>query len=176
MEHCVHEERVIRPGADDVNLDAVLLIPAGEAVETIEPLARVEIVKRALAIDLERALAARDIHQSPPDVFFRSGMLDHALVFWRTPRLYAGIGDERAVLRDARVFLVTNRVLVERARRKVAVNLGNSEAVLVKSKRGRIRRIHLVSSYRSTQFGWKDCIIQSDQGPRGYNCTGIDEG
>src|SRR4029077_12305803 len=175
-EHGMHEERVIRPRTNHSDFDAIFRIPAREAVKTVEPFARVEVVERALAVDLERALVARDIHRSPPDVFFRSGMLDHALVFWRTSRLYAGIGDERAVLCDARVFLVTNRVLVERARRKVAVNLGNSEAVLVKSKRGRIRRIHLVSSYRSTQFGWKDCIIQSDQGPRGYNCTGIDEG
>ena len=141
-EHGVHEERVIRPRADDANLDAMFRIPACEAVETIKPLARVEIVKRALAIDLERALVARNIHRSPPDVVFRSGMLDHALVLWRTPRLDSGVGNKRAVLRDTRVFLVTNGVLVERARRKVAVNLGNSEAVLVKSKRDRIRRIH----------------------------------
>ena len=153
-EHGVHEERVIRPRADDANLDAMFRIPACEAVETIEPLARVEIVKRALAIDLERALVARNIHRSPPDVVFRSGMLDHALVLWRTPRLDSGVGDKRAVLRDTRVFLVTNRVLVERARREVAVNLGNSEAVLVKSKRDRIRRIHLSCSCRFTQF---DC-------------------
>ena len=112
----------------------MLRIPACEAVETIEPLARVEIVQRALTIDLERALVARDIHRSPPDVFFGSGMLDHALVLWRTPRLYAGVRNKRAVLGDARVFLVTNRVLVECARREVAVNLGNSETVLVKTK------------------------------------------
>src|SRR4249919_1320114 len=175
-EHGVHEERVIWPRANDANLDAMFRIPACEAVETIKPLARVEIVKRALAIDLERALVARNIHRSPPDVVFRSGMLDYALVLWRTPRLNSGVGDERAVLRDARVFLVTNRVLVERARRKVAVNLRNSEAVLIKSKRGRIRHSHLSSSCRSTQFDWKDCIIQSDQSPKGYDCTGIDEG
>jgi len=151
-------------------------VPACEPVETIEPLARVEIIQRALAIDLERALVARDIYWSPPDIVLRGGMLDHPLILWRTPRLNARVRHKRAVLRDARVFLVTNRVLVERARRKVAVNLGNSEAVLIKSKRGRIRRSHLSCSCRSTQFDWKDCIIQSDQSPKGYDCTRIDEG
>ena len=146
----MHEKGVIRPRADDANLDAMFRIPACEAVETIKPLARVEIVKRALAIDLERALVARDIHRSPPDIVFRIGMLDYALVFWRTPRLNAGVGDQRAVLRDTRVFLVTNRVLVERTRRKIAVNLTSSKAVLVKIKRGRIRRIHLSCKCRST--------------------------
>src|SRR4029079_2357088 len=118
-------------------------IPACEAVETIEPFARVEIVQRALAIDLERALIARDIHRSPPDILFRSGMLDYALVLWRTARLCAGVGDQRAVVCDARVFLVTNRVLVKRARRKIAVNLRHTESVLLKSKGASIRRIHL---------------------------------
>ena len=53
-QHGVHEERVIRPRADDADLDAILRVPAGEAVEAIEPLARVQIVERALAVDLQR--------------------------------------------------------------------------------------------------------------------------
>ena len=57
-EHGVHEQRVIRPRADDADFDAVFRIPAGEAVETVEPLARVEVVEGALAIDFERALVA----------------------------------------------------------------------------------------------------------------------
>ncbi len=52
-------------------------------------------------------------------------MLDHPLVFRRTSGLDAGVGDERAVLGDARVFLETNGVLVERARREVAVDGGD---------------------------------------------------
>src|SRR6476620_188869 len=155
-EHGMHEERVIRPRTNHSDFDAIFRIPAREAVKTVEPFARVEVVERALAVDLERALVARDIHRSPPDVFFRRGMLDHALVLWRTSRLYAGIRNKRAVFGDACVFLVTNRVLVERARREVAVNLGNSEAVLAKSKRDRIRRIHLLSSCRFTQFDRKN--------------------
>src|SRR4029077_8606582 len=93
-EHAVHEERLIRPRADDANLDAMFRVPACEAVETIKPLTRVEIVKRALAIDSERALVTRNIHRSPPDIVFRRDMLDHALILWLTPRFDSGIGHQ----------------------------------------------------------------------------------
>jgi hypothetical protein len=56
-------------------------------------------------------------------------MLDHTLVFRRASGLDAGVGDERAVLGDARVFLETNRMLVERARREVVVDGGDGQAV-----------------------------------------------
>src|SRR4029453_19536128 len=102
----------------------MLRIPPRKAVETIKPLACVEIVKRALAIDLERTLVARNIHRSPPDILFRIGMLDHALVLWRSPRLNSGVRNKRAVLRDTRVFLVTNRVFGTHAGRGVGVNFG----------------------------------------------------
>jgi hypothetical protein len=43
-QHVVHEQRVVGPRADDADLDAVLGIPAGEAVDHVEPVARVEEV------------------------------------------------------------------------------------------------------------------------------------
>ena len=128
-QHGVHEERVIRPRADDADLDAILRVPAGEAVEAVEPLAGVEVIERALAVDLEGVRVARDVHRAPPDVVLRVGMLDDALVLGRAAGLGAGVGDERAVLRDARVFLEADRVLVERARREVVVDFGDGEAV-----------------------------------------------
>ena len=131
-EHGVHEERVIRPRADDADLDAIARIPAREAVEAIEPLARVEVVERALAVDLEGVRVARDVDRAPPDVVLRVGMLDDALVLRRAAGLRAGVSDERAVLRDARVFLEPDRVLVERTRRQVAVNLAHIEFVGLK--------------------------------------------
>ena len=62
--------------------------------------------------------------------FFESGCLTTRLSLGERPVFDAGVGDQRAVLRDARVLLVADRVLVERARRKVAVNFGDGEAVL----------------------------------------------
>ena len=119
----MHEERVIRPRADDADFDAIFRIPACETVETVELLARVEIVKRALAVDLECAFVARNVYWSPPHVVFRRGMLDHTLVLWRTPCLDAGVSHERAVFRNTRVFLETNRVFIECARRKIVVHV-----------------------------------------------------
>ena len=128
-EHGVHEERVIRPRADDANLDAELWIPAGETVEAIQAFPRVEVVESALAIDFEGVLIARDIHGPPPDVLLGCGILNHALVVRRTAGLRTGISDERAIVRDAGVFLIMNRVHVELARREVAVNFGDRETV-----------------------------------------------
>ena len=128
-EHRVHEERVIRPRADDADLDAIIRVPAGEAVEAIKALLRVEIIERALAVDSEGVLIARDVHRPPPDVALRAGMLDHTLVFRRASGLDAGVGNERAVLRNARVLLEMDRVLVERARMEVVVDGGDGDAV-----------------------------------------------
>ena len=141
-EHRVHEERVIGPRADDADLDAILRVPAREAVEAVEPLARVEVIERALAVDFEGVRVARDVHRSPPDVVLRVGMLDDALVLRRAAGLRAGVGDERAVLRDARVLLVADRVLVERARRKVVVDFGDGEAVGGEIEGCRIRHVY----------------------------------
>ena len=125
----MHEECVIRPRADDADLDAILRVPAREGVDAIKALLRVEVIERALAVDPESVVIARDIHRSPPDVVLRIGMLDHTLVFRRASGLDTGVGDECAVLRNARVFLETNCVLVERARGEVVVDGGDSEAM-----------------------------------------------
>src|SRR5687767_1299687 len=99
---------MIRPSANDADIDAVLRIPAREPVEAIDSFAAIKVIERALPIDLERVLVARDIYRSPPDVILRIRMLDNALVVWRTSRLGAGVRDERSIFRDAGVFLVAN--------------------------------------------------------------------
>jgi len=65
-EHRVHEEGVIRQRADDADLHAILRIPSGETIDAIEPLARVEVIDSALAVDFENVLVARDVHGPPP--------------------------------------------------------------------------------------------------------------
>ena len=64
-QHGVHEQRVIGPRADDAHLDAVLRVPAGEAVEAVQPLARVEVVEGALAVDREGVRVERDVDRCP---------------------------------------------------------------------------------------------------------------
>ena len=43
-QHVVHEQRVVRPRADHADLEAVLRVPAGEAVDAVQALAGVEVV------------------------------------------------------------------------------------------------------------------------------------
>ena len=71
-EHVVHEQRVVGPRADHADLDAIVRVPAGEAVEAVEPLARVQVVDRALAVDGERLRVEGDVDRPPPDVLVRS--------------------------------------------------------------------------------------------------------
>ena len=129
-EHRVHEQRVIGPRADHANLDAILRVPAGEAVEAVQALAGVEVVLGAFAVDRKRLRVERDVHRPPPDVLFRSRVLDDPLVLGRPAGLGARVGDQRAVVGDAGILLVTNGVLVERAQRQVAVNLGHRQFVV----------------------------------------------
>jgi hypothetical protein len=126
----VHEERVVGTRADDADLDAVFRVPAREAVEAVEPIARVEVVDRALAVDGERLGVARDVDRPPPHILFGLRVLDHPLVPGGSARLDPGIGNERSVLGNARVFLVTDGVLVERTWWEVAMNFANRQLVL----------------------------------------------
>src|SRR4029078_8445511 len=99
--HRVHELRVVRPRTNNPDLDSIIWIPAGEAIEAIEPFACVQVIERALAIDLEGVLFARNIYRAPPDVVLRIWMFDHAFDFRRASGLHARVGDERAVSGDA---------------------------------------------------------------------------
>ena len=139
----MHEQRVIRPRADHAHLDAVFRVPTGEAVEAIEPLARVEIIERALAIDGETCARRSGMLTGPHQIsLFGLRMLDDALVLGRAAGLHAGVGDERAILGDARVFLETDGVFVKRARRQIAVNFGNRKAVISEVKRCSCGLVH----------------------------------
>ena len=80
-------------------------------------------------------------------------MFEYTLVLWRTSRLDAGVGDQRTILGYVRIFLVTNRVLVERAGREIVMNVTNGETVLLERKCGRIRDVHFIrvaTRYSST--------------------------
>ena len=133
-EHGMHEQRVIRPRADHAHLDAILRVPAGEAIEAIEAFARVEIIDRPLAIDVERVRLQRDIHRPPPDIGFGLGMADDPLVLRRAARLDAGVCHQRAVLGDAGILFVPDRVLIERAWREVVMDLAHGDPVFLQTE------------------------------------------
>lgn len=51
-QHVAHEEGMVGTGADDADLDAVLLVPAGITIDDINAIAGVEVVDSALAVNL----------------------------------------------------------------------------------------------------------------------------
>ena len=50
-QHVAHEEGVVGAGADDAHANAVLLIPAGIAIDDVDAIPGVEVVDSALAVD-----------------------------------------------------------------------------------------------------------------------------
>lgn len=50
--HVSHEESMVGASADDSDLDAVLLIPAGETIDNIDAASGVEVVDSTFSVDL----------------------------------------------------------------------------------------------------------------------------
>jgi hypothetical protein len=50
-EHVAHEESMVGASADNANVDAVALVPAGEAIDNVDAVTGVEVVDSALAVD-----------------------------------------------------------------------------------------------------------------------------
>ena len=93
------------------------MIPAGKPIETVNPVAYIEIVARALAVDGKGLRCDRDIDRAPPNIGFGVGMLYNSLILRRAPGFDAGVGNQCAIFGDAGVLLVAEGVLVERAGR-----------------------------------------------------------
>ena len=110
-------------------------IPAGEGIDDIQPLARVQIVDGPLAVDLERVVVDRDVDRAPPDVVLRVGMLDDALVLRRAAGLFAREGDQRPGIGDVALRVLANRLGIELRRRKIAADVLDGDAVLRQVKR-----------------------------------------
>ena len=106
---------MVGPRADDAYF--YRMIPTREPVETINPVADIKIVVRALPIDRKALGRDRDIDRAPPDISFGVGMLYDSLVLRRAAGFGSGVGNQRAVLGDAGLLLVADGVLVERAGR-----------------------------------------------------------
>ena len=51
-EHVAHEKGMVCTSADDSDVDAILLVPSGEAIDHIDSISSVQIIDRPFAIDL----------------------------------------------------------------------------------------------------------------------------
>src|ERR1700746_592359 len=93
------------------------MIPTRQPIETVNTVADIKIVARALAVDGKGLGCDRDIDRPPPNVSFGVGMLYNPLVLRRATGFHSGVGNQRAIFGDAGVLLVADGVLVERAGR-----------------------------------------------------------
>src|SRR6202008_742825 len=93
-EHGVHEQRMVRPRADNAYFD--WMIPAREPVETVNPGTDIEIVARALPVDGKGFGCDRDIDGTPPDIRFGVGMFYDSLVLGRAAGFGSRVGYQRA--------------------------------------------------------------------------------
>jgi hypothetical protein len=87
----MHKQRMIGPRTDDAYFDR--MIPAGKPIETVNPIADIEIVARALAVDGKARGSDRDINRSPPNISFGIGMFYDPLVLRRTAGFDSGVGN-----------------------------------------------------------------------------------
>ena len=108
----MHEKCMIRPRTDHEDLDTILPIPPSKPIETVKPVADVEIIKGALADRSVRVWIEWNICRTPPDVFLRAGILDDAFILGRTACLLPRIRDQSSILSNSSLPVVTYRVFV----------------------------------------------------------------
>jgi hypothetical protein len=82
---------MVGPRADDAYFDR--MIPTREPIETVNPVADIEIVARALAVDGKGLGCDRDIDRAPPNISFGVGMLYDSLVLGRAAGFGSGVGN-----------------------------------------------------------------------------------
>ena len=104
-------------------------VPAGEAVEAVEPLAGVEIVDGPFAVDGEAVRLERHVDGAPPDVCFGRGMADDPLVLGRAAGLRAGIGDQGPGIAQTRSRIESDRFFVKLRDRRIAGHILDRHAM-----------------------------------------------
>ena len=125
-EHVPHEEGVVGSRADDPHLDLRLGVPAGVAVDDVELVALVKIIKGDLLVLLERRLGDGDVDVAPPDVVVACGLVDDPLVFRAAALLFGGIGED-GPRGDDLPSVVHHGLLVQHGRREVALHVRDGD-------------------------------------------------
>src|SRR5205085_2829779 len=91
---------MIRPGADHSNLELASRVPAGIAVDDVQPFAGVQKINGALPVRHEGLVGLPDVYRPPPNSFAAARVVDDALVFWTATSLLAAVGGQRTGRRD----------------------------------------------------------------------------
>ena len=94
---------MVGAAGDDADADAVVVVGAGEGIDDVERIARLEVLDDLPAQAVELVLRQRLVDRAPPDAVLRAGLLDDELVLRRAPGELAGVDGERATVRQRAV-------------------------------------------------------------------------
>src|SRR5215467_4562280 len=117
---------MVQPSTYDPDLDPILRIPPGKAVEAVQPFAYIEVIKCALADGPVGFGIEWNVNRAPPNLLFRRWVPNDAFVFGRTTRFLSRIGDQGASCCNGCLLVISNGVFVENTGREIATNLARS--------------------------------------------------
>ena len=116
-EHRLGEEGVVRAAGDHAHADPVVRVGAGEGIDDVERILRVEVLDDLRAQAVEPLLGQRVVDLAPPDAILGAGLADDELVLRRAAGERAGVDGERAAV-GQRAVAAPQRGRVELRRRR----------------------------------------------------------
>ena len=133
-EHVVHEQGLVRAGADHAHFDAVFGIPTRVPIHDIDAVANIEIVNSAHAVDEKGVLVEFDVDLAPPDVARAVRVFHDALVAWAAPGFFARAHDQGPSAGDGGPGFMGEGFLVEHRGRGISQHRGLGDVVAFQTK------------------------------------------
>jgi len=130
----MHEQGMISARADDPHFDLCFRIPAGKAIDDVQPFAAAEMLERDALVFLERLFGQRDVDLAPPHIVLARGLFDDPLVFRTATLFLARVGRDRT-RRNNHSAIIVQCLFVKSSRCGVAKDVGNLDAVISKTYR-----------------------------------------